>query len=549
MKHKYAVFILILLGLFFYSLTLKGILGNPKPGDFKGSLDQVTKPLELSPERGRFANVLALADFHTYDLGQELADAVYPDVGVEEGKFYSLFAPGVSYFILPFYLLGEQFNVSLIGSFGFVSIISIFNLLLLFFISRKVFNLPVWASLVPPMVFGFGCTSWSYAVTLYQHQFTVFFMLSSFYAAWKFKNMRRDGEGIKHFPHKFPRPSALSFAPLRIIFRIFPYICAVWVWLAYGLAITADYPNAVLLLPVVLYFVISSLSVLKEKDKIIFALRPAAVFSVIVLVAVGGWNAYHNQKNYGSWKRLSGELVDYSTVLQQGGLGQSNSQQVINKLGEQKGLQTFFQETNLPFSFYTLTVSPDRGLFVYAPIFLLAALGIFFARKSFSGEMAVLLALVAADVLLYSSWGDPWGGWAFGPRYLIPSMAVLSLFIGVFLAQAKNFAWSRILAFILFAYSSGIALLGAVTTNAVPPKIEASSLHSHYNFLFNWDFLLKNKSGSLLYNTFFANRMDLKEYYLVIYAALLAIILIVLFVLPRSERQQNSVKLKDQNVK
>ncbi len=507
MKDKLAVIFLIFIGILFYSLTIKGVLGNPRPEDFKNKLDQKSQALELSPERGRFANTLALAEFHTYDLGQVLADAVYPDVGVYNGKFFSFFAPGVSYLALPFYLLGRKFNMSLTGAFSLVPLLAIFNMLLIFFISRKIFKLPSWAAAFASLVFGFGSTAWSYAITLYQHQFTVFFMLSSFLAAYQYKNSGRSG-----------------------------FLWGLWVFLAYGLAITVDYPNAVLLLPVVVYFLAVSVRFVKDKLDLKILIRPAMFISVISLFAVGAWNAYHNQVNFGSWKKLSGELVDYSTIKELDLAGRPDSNAALTQLSEQKGLQSFFREVNVPFSFYTLTVSPDRGLFVFAPIFLLALFGIR-RGKSYGLEQGILLSLAAVNLFLYSSWGDPWGGWAYGPRYLIPSMAVLSIFVAVFASQNSK-VWRKVIVFALVAYSSLIAVIGALTTNAIPPKIEAVSLpDKRYNFLFNWALVKKGESSSLLYNTYFKYHLSLMEYMLVIYGALVLIMVVILFLMPRLEKK------------
>ena len=60
-------------------------------------------------------------------------------------------------------------------------------------IARQVFRLPLWAALSAVIIFAFGCTAWSYAITLYQHPVTVFFMLSGFYAVWRFSQGGRLG--------------------------------------------------------------------------------------------------------------------------------------------------------------------------------------------------------------------------------------------------------------------------------------------------------------------------------------------------------------------
>src|SRR3990167_452440 len=93
-KNKFALALIVVLAATFYAATLRGVAGNPPASAFKNNLDQATRPLELSPERGRYAHVLALGEHNTYELDQELAAAVYPDIGYYEGKFFSYFAPG-----------------------------------------------------------------------------------------------------------------------------------------------------------------------------------------------------------------------------------------------------------------------------------------------------------------------------------------------------------------------------------------------------------------------------------------------------------------------
>lgn len=496
MRNTIAILFIVLIGSAFYLLTLRGIAGNPSPSAFKNNLDQATKPFELSPERGRYAQIMALGDSGTYELSQELADIVYPDVGYYQGKFFSFFAPGISYMALPLYLLGKQYDLAQITTFSFIPLVGILALLFLFKIAREILKLPLWASLTSVIVFAFGSTAWSYAITLYQHLPSVFFIVSSFYAVWRYK----------------------AAAP-------WGWLWGAYVWLAYGLAIFIDYPNALLMLPVIIYFFVASLHTRKEQNKIVFSLRGAFLATAIVFIGIASLHLYHNDYYFGSWKVLSGSLPSYRSIQEAGG--------ELSQPLERKNVAGYFLEEKSPFGFYTLTVAPDRGLFLYTPIFLLSLFGIFAIRKKINLEYATLLGLAGVNFFLYSSWGDPWGGWAYGPRYLIPSMAILSLFIGVWLSRDENSFLRKISTYLLFLYSSAIALLGALTTNAVPPKIEADYLHTKYNFLFNYDFLKDDKSGSFIYNTYFSNSLTLQEYFAILYLTLILIAAAILFVLPR----------------
>src|SRR5258708_5699942 len=148
MKKFIIVCLLILGSLFLYTLTIKGIKGNPGPSEFKNNLDQATKPFELSPERGRYAQVISLVNGHRFDLSQTLADAVYPDVGFYKGRFYAFFAPGVSILAAPFYAIGSKFNLGQVVTFSFSSVFAVLTAVVTYFIGRKVLKLNVPGSLL-----------------------------------------------------------------------------------------------------------------------------------------------------------------------------------------------------------------------------------------------------------------------------------------------------------------------------------------------------------------------------------------------------------------
>lgn len=511
-KHLVTAFV-ILLSAGLYAATLRGVPGRLPVSEIKGKFDQATQPLELSPERGRYAHVVSLAETGRYELTQQWADVVYPDVGYYGGRFYSYFAPGISYLVLPFFLAGRYFGFEQVATYGFVSLVSLLALLFLYRIARDVLRVPRWVALSAVLVFAFGSTAWSYAVTLYQHHVTAFLILSGFYAVWRY---RQRGSGS--------------------------WLWGLWVWLAYGLAMSIDYPNAVLMLPVMVYFLIVSVTVDRAPGKLLLGLRPAILLTSVAFLFISGLHGYHNYRHFGSPLKLSGGIVGYKTLQENDLLGKDDAEVrvKISQLEKQKSVTKFFSEERVPNSFGTLLFSKDRGLFFFGPIFLLALFGIFSALRGKLGtERGVLLGLVAVNLFLYSSWGDPWGGWAYGTRYLIPSMAVLSLFLASWLAEGKRPLYRRLLAVPLFIYSSAVALLGALTTNAVPPRIEADYLGMRYNFLYNLDFLKAGQSGSFLYNTYLRDFLSLGQYYLLLYGVVLAAFLFVLFILPLFERHDH----------
>jgi hypothetical protein len=115
-------------------------------------------------------------------------------------------------------------------------------------------------------------------------------------------------------------------------------------------------------------------------------------------------------------------------------------------------------------------------------------------------------------------------------------MAILAILIGFWLTHAKHKILSRLAAFILFVPSAGLALLGVLTSSAVPPKVEGVYLHMKYNFLLNSDYLMQGKSSSFAFNEFFSRYVNLAQYYLLILATLLTAAAFILFILPKYEK-------------
>jgi hypothetical protein len=84
-----------------------------------------------------------------------------------------------------------------------------------------------------------------------------------------------------------------------------------------------------------------------------------------------------------------------------------------------------------------MLVSPGRGLFLYAPLLLLALPGAVAFIRRHRAEGLLAAGLILAHLLLYGKWFMWHGGYAWGPRFLV---AVLPFF-ALFLAPAVE--WAR----------------------------------------------------------------------------------------------------------
>jgi hypothetical protein len=73
-----------------------------------------------------------------------------------------------------------------------------------------------------------------------------------------------------------------------------------------------------------------------------------------------------------------------------------------------------------------MSFSPYRGLFFLSPFLLLAVPGFWLWAKRGGREWLLFLVVSILYFLLLSSFATWWGGWAAGPRYIIPIFLFLA---------------------------------------------------------------------------------------------------------------------------
>ncbi|MBI1862876.1 hypothetical protein HYS00_02035 [Candidatus Microgenomates bacterium] len=514
--------LVVLLGVVLHIATVRGLPGNMGDTTKLGSLIREASPFESSHERAPYAEMIAIKDNHTIQLTKDLANFGSPDIGFKGTKYFSFFPSGVSASILPGYLLGSRFNLGQVSAYLTMGLFTTIAMLFIFLICRDVFELPLWAAIIAPLTYAFGTTAWSYSVTIYQHAPAAALAMASFYSVWRYRQ-----KGRKQF------------------------VWAAAVWFIYGISLFFDYPNALLLLPFMVYFLISSLSVsmVKRRKKVLrISMNSAILRAMPVFIALILYHGYHNAHFLGGWKQIGNNLQRYTVktaeqirqekVDAKKRLERENAtkRELAEKAGG--GITKALSEDKVPVNAQILLVGVDKGLFLFSPIMLLALLGIITLRKKPIVEKSILLAFIIANVFVYSSFGDPYGGWAYGPRYLIPSMAGFSIFIAIGLTQPKLQILRKLTFVILFGVSSAIALAGALTTNLVPPKVEADFLKlKYYNFTHAFDLLHKNVSTSFVYNQYFASRISLMQYAEAIWMTLYVLVVAVVFIVPLMSRE------------
>lgn len=142
--------------------------------------------------------------------------------------------------------------------------------------------------------------------------------------------------------------------------------------------------------------------------------------------------------------------------------------------------------------------------------------------------------------LLYGSWGDPWGGWAYGPRYLVPAFAQCAILIGVAIANFGRQLWFALLFILSAAYGIMVNLSGALATNQIPTSHEAEYAGvTKPIFLHELQVLQQGMTSSFAYQTYFYKYLSLDHYWLLIYCLVLLLILSLYLIFLKSPDKSN----------
>jgi hypothetical protein len=253
----------------------------------------------------------------------------------------------------------------------------------------------VWPRLIVALSYGLLTPAYAYANTMYGHQLSAALLFGAFY--WV-STVRR---------------------PLSI-----PALLGVGVLLSY--AFVTEYPTA-LMVGILYSYTFYRLYKLGQWKGIIWVSLSAAVVAV-------GWMAY-NTAIFG------GPLT----------LGYGFSEQWVQQH------HTGFMSLTLPYpeAMWGITFGVFRGLFVLAPWLLLALPGFWLWWRSAQArvELGVALVSVTAIFLFNSSSIMWWGGFAVGPRYLLPALPVLALPVIFVLQNSLGRLWLRLGVAVLLAWS------------------------------------------------------------------------------------------------
>lgn len=475
------------------AFSIRGIAGNPTPEDLNRLIWKDNGPLELSPERGRFALMYAIAEEKSFSFSPDLARFAAPDVAYTDGKYVSLFAPAVSFMVIPGYFIGKLFGLAQVGSYAVIALFALINMYLIRAIAVRIGAHPLAATLAA-LTFLFATPAFAYAVTLYQHHISTFLILLS----------------------------------ILLLIRYNTIWSLIGIWIMCALSISVDYPNLFMMLPVGIAALGRVFIAKRNEDKITLNIPFLRVLSLAVMALPLAFFLWFNAQSYGNPFQLSG-TIERAIEVQKDGTPVMESEKIIAELkaagqeipqGEyNKSTLAFFQSRLLLNGFYTHFVSPDRGMLWFTPVMLFGFVGLIWAIRKRVAYVGLFAAVIGFNVLLYSMWTDPYGGWAFGSRYLIPTYAILAVFIAYLLSKMHRYSLFLLFFFAFFTYSVAVNTLGAITTNRNPPQVEAVALSEKtkqeelYTYARNVSQLNNNLSKAYVYETYVANSMTAWQYY------------------------------------
>jgi hypothetical protein len=490
MKEKLTVFTIMLITCLILLVTVKGVAGNPTPIQILNQLSSESRPFELSPERGRYALTASMVDEKSVFFSPETASYVVPDLGYANGHFVSLFAPGVSMLAAPLYMIGKRIDMAQYLTFLTSSLFALANVLLIILLVKKLTK-NVYTGIVTGLTFLFATNAWVYATTLYQHHISTFLILVSIY---------------------------LISGKIR-------YWTAMVIGALFALSILVDYPDAFFFIPIIIFLILRHIDIRKQGNMVRLNFNTHVIFGLLGISLLLLPSFVYNKIAYGNPFQLSGTVQNIRE------LGKDNNQLAVKQTTRQsRSAVGFFKMDNLPNSMDVLLTSKDRGLVWFSPVILLSLLGVgpLISRKKGLGY--ALLATAGTIFLLYGMWGDPWGGWAFGPRYTIPAVGILAILLGVAIARYARKTWFITLFSTLLLYSLIVNLSGALTTNQIPPSVEAlSENYPTYTYFYNISLVTKGISGSFVYNNILSGLISLKSFALQLFVVISTMIFITYY--------------------
>jgi hypothetical protein len=227
----------------------------------------------------------------------------------------------------------------------------------------------VWVRAAVVIIYGLLTPVFAYAGAFYGHQLSTALIFGVFYLSWKYAD-------------RFTIPKAIMSG----------------IFLAYS--VVTEYPVALLAGMIFLYL---TYRLYQSQD----LMKMGWVIGAGILVAAG-WMVYNNAI-FGGPLKLGYEYSELWT--------------------DQHG--TGFMSLTLPHwnAVWGITFSPFRGLFFYSPLLLLAIPGFYLWWRAGIHRLEFWVVLLSVGIIFLFNASSImwWGGFAIGPRYLLPMLPFMML--------------------------------------------------------------------------------------------------------------------------
>lgn len=488
--------------LLFYGLALKGIRGNPYISTEIVNKDDVYKvniqnfsakglPFEDSQETSRFSLVQSIVEDKSLSL-DKYAQIAVPDIAYFDGHYASIFPIGGSVISVPFYMIGKYFGYSQLFTYFVPVLFSLFTALLIYVVCVRNFCMGNVVGILAALIFLFGNVTWTYGTTMYVHTISSFCIAYAYYVVSKKKKSVLEN---------------LSF------------------WFIYGVSGLVDFPNYIIILPLAIYKFGEVILVKYSDRKMYISSNLRKVFEIIPFFILIAFLLFYNKYTFNSYFALSSSFK-VPALVEKG------------DLPEYENISFYPDLVNN--GIFVLLFGLERGLLVFSPImFLSFVYGIKFTQK-YSSAGKLLWITVLTGILLYSLHKDPWGGWSYGPRHLIPIMPLLSIPLGGLLQEVrKKIVWV-LFSFFLLVYSVSVSLLGALTSNLIPPAKESNLSEFGSSFIHNIPMITNNEVKTFIYKYYLGEYLNSLAFYILILTALVILFeILFLLLINNGEKRAN----------
>ncbi|HYR59007.1 MAG TPA: hypothetical protein VEO95_10270 [Chthoniobacteraceae bacterium] len=305
------------------------------------------------------------------------------------------------------------FSVGLVAALGCV---------LFFRLAREFAGGAEWPAVLATLALAFGTTFFPFGTILFDHNLTASLLIASLYFLrreehWRAElPRRRSGEPPTPASQELRPPDAARSSAIAFLFA---GACA-------GLAVLTNYVAVGAVGALALYALLSRSTITAPRD---WSWRRGVLFALggIPFAVLLGW--YHTV-NFGSPFQVANNFQNPVFKDDSGSLG-------MFMLPTSADSASHFVYVSA-----ILSVSPYRGVFWLCPVLIagVAGIGTWLVEKKWVPEARLCLAIFAFFFFVNASFNGYHGGYAAGPRYLVPGIPFLALGLVVAFVRWKNIA-------------------------------------------------------------------------------------------------------------